>query len=204
MSTDERPDEITEAGEVTRLLEAHRDGEVSAFDQLMQLVYADLKRIARGQIRRGGGTLAPTELVHEAWFKLRDPLRAAWESRGHFFAIAARAMRQIVVDRARERLAHKRGGGELPATFDEAQVGGVEADLEAEALLALEVALDQLASVDERLARTVECRFFGGLTTEETAEALGVNVRTVGRDWAKARMLLRQMLGPTADFFRTG
>ncbi len=177
--------------DITRLLKAHGRGEDGAFDRLMPMVYDDLHRIARRQLRRGrrGDTLNTTGLVHEVYLKMVDQSRASWQDRSHFFAISARAMRQIIVDYARQRLAAKRGGGQAHAELDESRIA-IEA--QADWLLAVDQALGRLAELDERMARTVECRFFAGLTEEETAEALGVSVRTVQRDWQRARGWLKE------------
>ena len=179
--------------DVTALLRAHRGGEPGAFDRLVPLVYEDLRRVARAQLRRlrVGETLDTTGLVHEAYLRLVDPERATWHDRGHFLAVSAVAMRQILIDHARERSRLKRGGGEAPVTFDEA-LAAVSAD--AERLLDIDRALDDLARTDARLARIVECRFFGGLSEQETADALGLSLRTAQRDWLKARAWLRERL----------
>jgi RNA polymerase sigma factor (TIGR02999 family) len=198
MSDGDRP----AADDITGLLHAHREGDLAAFDLLMQRVYDDLKRIARGQLRGHRATLDSTELVHESWFKLADAERAAWKNRGHFFAIAARAMRQVLIDRARVRTAQKRGADDPPQTFDEQAEASPRQQPRLDALLALDQALVRLEAVDPRLVRVVECRFFAGLTTSETAEALDVTERTVGRDWVKARALLRTLLGSHADHLR--
>jgi RNA polymerase sigma factor (TIGR02999 family) len=164
-----------------------------ALDQLVPVVYEHLRAIARRQLsaRPGGGTLSTTGLVHEAYIKLADQANAEWRDRAHFFAVASVAMRHVLVDRAKSRLTHKRGGTRHRVTLDEQQVS---ADDQPEALLELNDAVERLAAVEPRLARVVECRFFGGLSEDETAEALGVTTRTVQRDWAKARMLLRRAL----------
>jgi RNA polymerase sigma factor (TIGR02999 family) len=143
--------------------------------------------------RRGarGAAFEPAGLVHEAYFKLVDPARVTWQDRSHFLGVAARAMRQVLVDFARQRLAAKRGGGQRPATLEEAQAA-VEAD--AGWVVALNEALGRLAEVEERLVRVVECRFFAGLTEDETAETLGVSRRTVQRDWLRARAWLAEEL----------
>ena len=179
--------------EIARLLSAHGDGDPAAFDQLVPLVYEDLRRVARSQLRRlrVGETLDTTGLVHEAYLRLVDPERATWHDRGHFLAVSAVAMRQILIDHARERSRLKRGGGEVPVTFDEA-LAAVSTD--AERLLDIDRALDDLARSDARLARIVECRFFGGLSEQETADALGLSLRTAQRDWLKARAWLRERL----------
>ncbi len=164
-------------------------------DQLMPQVYEDLRAIARRQlaIRAGGGTLSTTGLVHEAYLKLAEQARVSWRDRGHFYALSALAMRHVLVDRAKARMAYKRGGGRQQVTLDEALI---PSDDQPEVLLQLNDAIDRLAAVEPRLAKLVDCRFFGGLSEEEIAEALGVTPRTVQRDWAKARMLLRRALAP--------
>ena len=177
---------------VTQLLIAYRDGDREAFDRLVPMVYDDLRRIARRQLRRGGPqTLNTTGLVHEAYLKLVDPSQVDWQDRGHFLAVSARAMRQVIIGYARKRSAVKRGGGERPVTLDEAQVA---VDEQADRLLALDRALERLGARDPRLARVVECRFFAGLSEEETAQALGVSLRTAQRDWMRARAWLKEEL----------
>ncbi|MCP3957792.1 MAG: sigma-70 family RNA polymerase sigma factor [bacterium] len=180
--------------QITSLLIAHGEGEDGAFDRLMPMVYDDLHRIARRQLRRGrrGATLDTTGLVHEVYLKMVDQSKVSWQDRSHFFAISARAMRQIIVDYARQRLAAKRGGGQAHTGLDESRVA-IEA--QADWLVALDQALERLAALDERLARVVECRFFAGLTEEETAEAQSVSVRTVQRDWKRARGWLKEEMG---------
>jgi RNA polymerase sigma factor (TIGR02999 family) len=175
------------------ILAESRRGRRDALDQLMPVVYEHLRLIARRQlaIREHGATLSTTGLVHEAYLKLVDQSRIAWDDRGHFFALASVAMRHVLVDRAKARLAQKREGTLHRVTLDNEQVA---AEDQPEALLDLSEAVDRLATEEPRLARVVECRFFGGLTEDETAEALGVTTRTVQRDWAKARMLLRRAL----------
>lgn len=185
------PDPGPSQGEVTRLLLAHREGDPEAFKRLTSLVYEDLRRIARRQIGRGGAgeTLSATALVHEAYLRLIDETRIAWQGRGHFFAIAARSMRRILVDHARERQAQKRGGGRPHLELDPERIALVE---QAETLLALDVALAAMGALDDRLARVAECRLFGGLSEEETAQALAVSLRTVQRDWQRARAWLQR------------
>lgn len=162
-------------------------------DRLMPLVYEDLRAIARRQLalRAGGGTLSTTGLVHEAYLKLAEQARVSWQDRGHFFALSALAMRHVLVDRAKARFAQKRDGARLQITLDE---GLVPADEQPGTLLDVHDAIERLALVEPRLARLVDCRFFGGLTEEEVAEVMGVTTRTVQRDWTKARMLLRRAL----------
>jgi RNA polymerase sigma factor (TIGR02999 family) len=137
------------------------------------------------------GTLSTTALVHEAYLKLVDQSRAGWNDRSHFLALASLAMRHVLVDRARERDTLKRGGERRRITLDDAELA---VDADADVLLQLNDALDRLAAFEPRLAQVVECRFFGGLTDAETAEALGLTSRTVQRDWVKARVLLRRAL----------
>ena len=183
-------DESTPATDVLAELRAER-GE--SLDRLLPLVYQELRAMAHRQLaaRGRGGTLQTTALVHEAYLRLVDQSRADWRDRSHFLAVASIAMRYVLVDRARARVAQKRGGGLQRITFDEQEIG---ADDQPEALLQLDEALERLADVEPRLVRVVECRFFAGLTEEEIAEALGLTVRTVQRDWAKARMMLRRAL----------
>jgi RNA polymerase sigma factor (TIGR02999 family) len=164
-----------------------------SLDQVVALTYQELRAIAhRRLVARGpGGTLSTTGLVHEAYLKLVDQSRAGWQDLAHFRALASLAMRNILVDRARERTALKRGGVRRQITLDDEVVALED---QAEMLLQLNDALERLATVDPRLARVVDCRFFGGLTEQETAEALGLTTRTVQRDWVKARVLLRRLL----------
>ena len=169
-----------------------RSGRREALDELTALLYTELREIAhRHRAGEKDATLATTALVHEAYLKLVDQSRASWTDRAHFLALAAVVMRHILTDRARSRLAGKRGGAHDVVTLDDETVAS---DDQPGALLQVHEALDRLAAVDERLARVVEYRFFGGLTHDEIAIALGVTVRTVERDWAKARVLLRDLL----------
>lgn len=187
----------TDGSEVTRLLLAWSDGQTAAGDALMDAVYGELRKIARGYLRRerAGHSLPPTALVHEAYVRLVDQQRVKWQNRAHFFAIAARVMRRILVDHARERGSAKRGGGATVTLLD------IDARVEAPGvdILALDVALEKLAGIDERQCRLVELRFFGGLTVDEAAMALGIAPITVKRDWALARTwLYRELQGPGA------
>ncbi len=168
-------------------------GRRDSLDGLMPVVYEHLRVIARHQLalREGGGTLSTTGLVHEAYLKLVDHSRIGWNDRAHFFALASVAMRHVLVDQAKARLAQKREGALKRVTLDNEQISR---DDQPEAMLEVNDALDRLAAVEPRMAKVVECRFFGGLSEDETAEALGVTTRTVQRDWAKARMLLRRAL----------
>lgn len=175
------------------VLDALRSGRREALDGLTSLLYVELREIAHRHRARESRdvTLATTALVHEAYLKLVDQSRAQWTDRAHFLALAAVAMRHILTDRARARLSAKRGGARDVVTFDDETVASEDRP---GALLQIHEALERLAGVDPRLACVVEYRFFGGLTHEEIASALGVTVRTVERDWAKARVLLRDLL----------
>jgi RNA polymerase sigma factor (TIGR02999 family) len=184
--------------DITALLIAWRGGDEDALGLLFPRVYDELRHIAHRHLRREreGHTLGTTALVNEAYLKLVDQTRAQWTDRAHFFAVAARVMRRILVDYARRHRAQKRGGAAQPVSLGDEAVGNASlvADERADMLLALDEALTQLAELDERLSRVVECRFFGGLTEEETAEALSVTARTVRRDWVKAKGWLHQAL----------
>lgn len=177
----------------TDVLTELRSGQGESIDRLLPLVYQELRAMAHRQLaaRGRGGTLQTTALVHEAYLKLVDQTRSDWRDRAHFLAVASIAMRHILVDRAKARIALKRGGDFQQITFDEQSIA---ADDQPEALVQLDEALERLGTLGPRLVRVVECRFFGGLTEEEIAEALGLTVRTVQRDWAKARMMLRREL----------
>jgi RNA polymerase sigma factor (TIGR02999 family) len=182
-------------GDVTRLLEAAVQGDSQAMDRLVPLVYEDLRRVAHRQLDREGGghTLQTTALVHEAYIKLATGGAMTATSRAHFLAIAARAMRQVLVDAARARAAQKRGGGDFAVTFEEEMH---TAPVRAEDLIALDDALERLEAMDARAARIVEYRFFGGLSVEETAAVLTLSTATVKRDWQAARAwLLREVEG---------
>lgn len=180
----------TSPGEITRLLARARAGETDAVDRLLPLVYDELRRLARRELGReyGAVTLHATDLVHEAYLKLSGGLLDAAD-RAHFLAIAARAMRQVLVDQARRRRSQKRGGGAMPVTLSEAQNAGFT--LDPGELLALDSALDTL---DPRQREIVEYRFFGGLEEKEIAALLGVSERTVRREWVRARARLYQQL----------
>jgi RNA polymerase sigma factor (TIGR02999 family) len=182
------------ATSITMLLADLRAGNRDAFDQILPLVYHELRRAARRELSaRPSDTMSTTALVHELYLKFSRAERADWRNRAHFLGVASVAMRHILVDRARRRRAEKRGGPLRHVTLDDDLTAA--ADSQAESLLELHEALDQLAKLNERLARVVECRFFGGMTEQETAEALHIAVRTVRRDWIKARGLLYQALG---------
>lgn len=179
---------------ITQLLAALREGDAEALDVLFPLVYRELREMAHRQLARGGrGTLNTTAVVHEAYLRFAERDGISPSDRIHFFALAARAMRQILIDHARRRLAKKRGGGAPHDLLDDRDIA-VEA--RATELLDLDRALERLGVLDERLARVVELRFFSGMSVEETAEALDVAPRTVKRDWRKARaFLFRELHG---------
>lgn len=181
--------------EVTRLLSGARAGDPQALGALWELVYEELHHIAHHQLRRmrPGETINTTALVHEAYLKLGDPADAEWENRTHFFSVAARAMRHILVDYARRQQAEKRGGGDVDVRLDEAviQVGA-----RSEIFLGIDAALTQLAQLNERLSQIVEYRFFGGMTEQEIADLLDLSPRTVRRDWRKAKAWLSHALAP--------
>lgn len=180
-------------GEVTRLLQAYREGDREAYDRLFPIVYEDLRRIARAHLRRqrSGHTLGTTGIVHEAYLKLVDPASNGYQDKNHFLAVAARAMRQVIISYARRHAAGKRGGGERALPLDERDI---PVQSQAEAILDVDRALARLEEFEPRLARVVECRFFAGLDEEETAAALGISTRTVQRDWMRARAWLREEL----------
>lgn len=183
---------------VTRLLRQVGAGDREAFDQLFPLVYADLERIASRQLRRehGARTLMTQGLVNEAYLRLVDQAKPDWRDRAHFFAIAARVMRQVLVDYARRRKAAKRGGDWDRVTLSSADPAF---DVEIDDVLALDAALDRLEELEPRLRQVVECRFFAGMAEEEIAAALGVSTRTVQRDWMKARAWLHKELYPSPN-----
>lgn len=182
---------------VTRLLEDWSAGDHAAFDRLFPIIYEDLSAIAHRKLARDepGHTLNTQALVHESYIKLVDGSSVGWRDRSHFFAVAGRAMRQVLIDHARKRKATKRGGGERAVTFDESSGQGATGQ-SLDRWLAIDEALRRLEAKDERLARVVECRYFAGLTAKETAGAMGASVRTVERDWTRARAYLKQELDP--------
>ena len=178
---------------VTQLLIAWGNGDQSARDQLMPLVYEELHRLAHRQIRkeRPGHTLQTSALVNEAFVRLVNQKNMQWQGRAHFFAIAAQMMRRILVDYARHRLYAKRGGDALQVTLDEDLI---VADQRSADVIALDDALNELAIIDDRKRKVVELRFFGGLSIEETAEVLGVSPGTVMRDWTLAKAWLKRAM----------
>src|SRR5215208_4739813 len=171
---------------ITDLLLQVSIGAQAAMDRLFPIVYDHLRRVAHNALRREnpGHTLGTTGLVHEAYLRLVDQTRVEWRNRSHFYAVAAQAMRRILVDYARQHRRDKRGGGRQRVTLDE---GAISLDERSENLIALDEALTRLSRGLTAASRVVECRFFAGLTEEEIAQATGVTVRTVKRDWAKAR-----------------
>jgi RNA polymerase sigma factor (TIGR02999 family) len=184
---------MTDSTDITAILSAARAGERAALDAVFTRVYAEIRDIARGQLARAGrATLSTTAVVHEAYLKLVRSPAVAFEDRSHFYAVAATAMRQILLNHARAKATRKRDGGH-PLSLDRVEIAIEE---QADELLALDAALDRLAELDPRLARVVEMRFFAGLTVDETALALGVADRTVKRDWRAARAFLQRELHP--------
>jgi RNA polymerase sigma factor (TIGR02999 family) len=180
-------------GDVTALLRSARAGDRTASTELYDIVYGDLKRIARRQLGRSDRqSLTTTALVHEAYLRLARAEGLEISDRVHFFAIAARAMRQILVDQARRRMAEKRGGGATAIELDEARIGG--AGERAELLVALDAALEKLRTYDERMARLVEWRFFGGMTFSEAGAGMELSERTLKRDWKRAKAFLYREL----------
>jgi len=183
------------AREITRLLDAHAAGDREALDRLIPLVYDDLRQIAHNRLRseRASHTLDTTAVVHEAYLRLVDVSDPSWNGRAHFFAVSSRLIRNLLIDYARRRKADKRGGGviKIPLSGELDAAGEEPATVD---LLALDRALNALARRDRRLEQVVECRFFGGLSVRETAEVLGVSVRTVERDWTRAKAYLYRAL----------
>lgn len=181
------------ASECTQLLLDARSGDREAFDRLWPLIYDELRTIAHARLlrQRADEALNTTALVHEAYLKLIDGTQVAWKDRAHFFAVASRAMRFILIDLARASLAQKRGGAHHDVDIDAIQVA---ADGRSEDLISLDIALTELARRDERLSELVELRFFGGLTYEEIAAVTGRSVPTVKRDWTRARAWLYQSM----------
>ncbi|HEX5228566.1 MAG TPA: sigma-70 family RNA polymerase sigma factor [Bryobacteraceae bacterium] len=180
---------------VTQLLLQWSRGDSAALEALVPLVYDELRRLAQLYLSREkpGHTLSSTALVHEAYLRLVRQTEVTWQNRAHFFAVAARMMRRILVDHARRHAYAKRGGGAMTLSLDESVAAAPERELD---LVALDDALEALAKLDERQSRMVELRFFGGLSIEETSEVLGVSAPTVKREWASARAwLYREISG---------
>lgn len=189
--------------DLTRLLQAHAEGDPAALGELLPRVYDELKRLARARFRgeRPGHTLQPTALVHEAYLELARLDRIRWQNRAQFFALAARAMRHVLADHAVARRAAKRGGDRQPVPLAEVELAGETPSVD---LFALRQALDRLEAIEPRQVRVLECRLFGGLSIDETAEALGISAATVSRDWTFARAWLAHQLGGAADGARAG
>jgi RNA polymerase sigma factor (TIGR02999 family) len=187
--------------EVTELLRRAREGDAGALDRVFPLVLEELRAVAGARLRgeAPGHTLQPTALVNEAYLKLAASPEVDWRDRAHFLAVAARAMRQVLVDRARRRKADKRGGGVRPATLTDGSLLASGQGPTAEELLALDAALDALGRIQPRLRQVVELRYFGGLADAEIGEVLGVTRRTVQRDWTKARAWLHAELGGSGE-----
>ena len=181
---------MSESHDVTELLIEWSKGSPDAQEELLPLVYRELQKIAHRYLGREpvSNTLQTTALVHEAYLKLIDQTRVQWQNRAHFFAVAAQAMRRILVDHARKRLAEKRGGGGEKVELDEGLID--VSDEKASNLIELDAALKRLAEIDEQKSRLVELRYFGGLSIEETAEVLSISVATVNRHWRLAKAWL--------------
>lgn len=178
---------------VTHYLSAAQEGDPEALEALYQQVYAELRRLARCQLRReSGGTLHTTEVVHEAYLRLCDHIQMGFNDRAHFFALSARAMRHVLIDHFRNRKAQKRGGGIKPLALDE---GLVPVDERGEVILAVSEALERLNTLNPRLGEVVEYKFFGGMTEGEIGAVLDVSSRTVRSDWRKAKAWLSRELG---------
>ncbi len=185
------------SGNVTQLLMEWRNGDRQALDALIPIVYDELRAIARRYMNRerSGHTLQTAALINEAYLRLVDKQDIAWQNRTHFFAISARIMRNLLVDHARARQMEKRGGGAVQVSLNEA-IAGSEPEMTVD-MLSLDEALTRLAEFDERKARIVELRFFGGLSADETAEALDLSEITIKREWLKAKAWLFRELGGT-------
>jgi RNA polymerase sigma factor (TIGR02999 family) len=184
------------SGEITALLRRAQEGDQDAKERLIEKVYGELRKLAGAYLRRErpGHSLQPTALVNEAYLKLAKLDRLSWQDRSHFFGVAAHVMRQVLVDHARARRAEKRGGGVGVVPLDESRILDKGRPLE---IIALNEALERLHVKDPRAAKVIECRFFGGLSVEETAEVLGIAARTVKRDWNLGRAWLRKDLSRT-------
>ena len=191
------PDHKGDGHLITSLLLDWSRGDQAAYEQLVPLVYDELHRIARREMskERSGHTLQPSALVNEAFLRLIGYDRVNWENRRHFFRLASKVMRQVLINYAMARKTAKRGGGAQRVTLDEAPARNPTKALDMDDLLALNEALERLEQEDERSARVVELMFFGGLSEKETADELGISDRTVKREWRYARLWLRRELG---------
>ena len=188
-------------GQVTQWLARWRAGDHEALERLVPLVYDELRQVARRQIRREspGQTLSATALVHEVYFRLLQQRQLVATDRDSFLSIAGQTMRRILVDHARARSRLKRGGDQRGVRLEPGDDVPLLSDAEAEEVLAVDIALERLAQADERAHRVVECRIFAGLTLEETAQALGISVRSVQRTWVTARAWLRKEIGQDVE-----
>ena len=192
---------MAQQDDLQALVQHWTDGDRDSFDRITEILYDELRVMAHRQLQseRPDHTLTTTALVHEAYVELSGRTGPQWRGRGQFFALLSRVMRHVLIDYARSRNTAKRGGGEIRVELDETKSG---ADAEIFELLSVNQALEQLEARDARLARLVECRFFGGMPESEIAEALGVSTRTVERDWKRARAYLHTVLasaGPDGD-----
>jgi RNA polymerase sigma factor (TIGR02999 family) len=184
---------VSDQANITKLLLGYGRGDKEALDELMPVVYDELRRQAARYLRReqAGHTLQTTALIHETYVRLVDQRHVQWQNRAHFFGIAAQLMRRILVDHARTKKRVKRGGSDIRVSLDDADVSVKEKDLD---VVALDEALQRLSAIDEQQSRVVELRFFSGLTVEETAEAMGISKATVKRDWSMAKAWLHREL----------
>jgi RNA polymerase sigma factor (TIGR02999 family) len=186
---------MSDSADITQLLDRAGAGDAAAWDRLVQLVYPDLKRLARSSLSgRGQQTLNTTALVHECYLRLSQASGAP-RDRGHLMSLAVRIMRQVLIDHARERLAAKRGGGAIAVPIEDAQLAD---ERHFETMIEIDAALNRLATAEPRQARVFECRYFGGLNDDETALALGISPRTVHRDWDAGRAWLAANLEPAS------
>ena len=184
---------MPKSAEITVLLERMGDGDVTAMNELFDLVYDDMHRLAHAQLRklRPGDTINTTGLVHKLYLKLIDHSKANFENRSHFFCVAAKAMRHIIYNYAKKKMAKKHGGGLKRINLEDIALATEE---QAEVIVALDESMQQLAIMNERLSKVVELRFYGGMTEREIGHVLHINERTVRRDWTKAKVLLSRML----------
>ena len=189
---------MPQADEITSLAQRWSDGDEDALEQLIELTYPELRRLARRHIRFGAGdpTIDTTALVHEAYLRLAGDNANVWPSRAHFFAFCSKVMRRVLIDYARRRTAEKRGGALVRVPLSE---GVSPIETQVAQVLDVERALERLAARDERMAQVVECRFFGGLSIAETAEAVGTSTSTVDHDWARARAYVLRALDQPAE-----
>ena len=190
---------MPETNDITILLKQINSDDADSINRLIPIVYQQLKAIANNQMRheRANHTLSSTALVHEAYLKLVDQKNVNWQNRAHFFAISAQAMRRILINHAHKKLAAKRGGGQAFVTLDERNAGGINA--RAEEFIELDRALERLAELDERQARIVELRYFGGMTNSDIAEVLKISEATVQRSWSVARAWLKREMSAQSE-----